>query len=308
MTTDAEPEHQVVAEPMLQPVAHAADTAMPSQDGIVSLAGPVARYGEKPAAETAATALPPPDPMLRSTSLPPLRRRHVLAASILLLPYAADARTIQGALPWAPNVATPPPRVDPGAWLFFTEPEAVTITAMADRLIPSDAQGPGAGEGGCALFLDRQLAGPHGSAAWLYMQGPFAAGTPEQGPQGEQPPAVLYRAGLAAIAKHCATAFNGMTFPGLTGVQQDSLLTAIEDGRAGIAGLAEKPFFDMLLAGVMESFFADPTYGGNREMAGWKLLGFPGVRYDNRDVLAQPGQPHAPPPVSLRGRPGWDRS
>ena len=53
----------------------------------------------------------------------------------------------------------------------------------------------------------------------------------------------------------------------------------------------------------MEGYFADPIYGGNRDMAGWKLVGFPGVRYDYRDVhrKAEPGLhaaagQHAGPP------------
>ncbi len=41
-------------------------------------------------------------------------------------------------------------------------------------------------------------------------------------------------------------------------------------------------------ANTIEGFFADPIYGGNRDMVGWKLVGFPGARYDYRDVMAQP--------------------
>jgi gluconate 2-dehydrogenase gamma chain len=55
----------------------------------------------------------------------------------------------------------------------------------------------------------------------------------------------------------------------------------------------------------MEGFFADPIYGGNRDMAGWKLVGFPGVRYDFRDVMEKPNQAYTLPPVSMQGRPAW---
>ncbi|MBC7663040.1 MAG: hypothetical protein H7276_04445, partial [Caulobacter sp.] len=137
-------------EPVARRASATSGTGLPDADG------------GQPETENAASPLP-----ARSTFL---QRRHVLAASILALPSVGEARTIQGALPWAPNVATPPPHVAPGPWLFFTEPEAATITAMAHGLIPSDPQGPGADEAGCALFLDRHLAGPHGSAAWLFMQ------------------------------------------------------------------------------------------------------------------------------------------
>jgi gluconate 2-dehydrogenase gamma chain len=30
----------------------------------------------------------------------------------------------------------------------------------------------------------------------------------------------------------------------------------------------------------MEGMFADPIYGGNKEFAGWRLVGFPGAQPD----------------------------
>ena len=55
----------------------------------------------------------------------------------------------------------------------------------------------------------------------------------------------------------------------------------------------------------MEGYFADPIYGGNRDMVGWKLVGFPGVRYDFRDVIEKPNQAYTLPPVAMQGRPAW---
>ena len=57
----------------------------------------------------------------------------------------------------------------------------------------------------------------------------------------------------------------------------------------------------------MEGFFADPIYGGNRDMAGWKLVGFPGVRDDFRDVMEKPNQVYMLPPVGMQGRSAWGR-
>jgi gluconate 2-dehydrogenase gamma chain len=31
----------------------------------------------------------------------------------------------------------------------------------------------------------------------------------------------------------------------------------------------------------MEGMFADPIYGGNKDKAGWKMIGFPGVMANN---------------------------
>jgi len=44
-----------------------------------------------------------------------------------------------------------------------------------------------------------------------------------------------------------------------------------------LPSLSSKLFFDTLWRNTEEGFFADPLYGGNRDKAGWKLLGFPGV-------------------------------
>ena len=74
------------------------------------------------------------------------------------------------------------------------------------------------------------------------------------------------------------------------------------------AWAARTLFFNLVLANTMEGFFADPIYGGNKDMVGWKLVGFPGVRYDFRDVIARPNQPYTRPPVSLQGRPEWNRA
>jgi len=64
-------------------------------------------------------------------------------------------------------------------------------------------------------------------------------------------------------------------------------------------------FFGLVLQNTMEGFFADPVYGGNRDMVAWKMLGFPGARYDYRDHVERHGQRYPLPPVSIAGRPEW---
>jgi gluconate 2-dehydrogenase gamma chain len=63
--------------------------------------------------------------------------------------------------------------------------------------------------------------------------------------------------------------------------------------------------FAAIHANTMEGYFADPIYGGNRDMVGWNLVGFPGTRYDYRDVMAKPNLAYTLPPVGLQGRPAW---
>ncbi len=43
-------------------------------------------------------------------------------------------------------------------------------------------------------------------------------------------------------------------------------------------------------------------------MAGWKLIGFPGARYDQSTFVAQHGQKYPLPPVGIQGRVEWIRS
>ena len=48
-------------------------------------------------------------------------------------------------------------------WAFFTAEEGAAVEALVDRLIPPDAETPGGKDCGCAVFIDRQLAGDYGS-------------------------------------------------------------------------------------------------------------------------------------------------
>ncbi|HXJ02044.1 MAG TPA: gluconate 2-dehydrogenase subunit 3 family protein, partial [Micropepsaceae bacterium] len=54
-------------------------------------------------------------------------------------------------------------------------------------------------------------------------------------------------------------------------------LTAMQKGTAEFDGLDSKYFFTSLLTITMEGFFSDPIYGGNRNKASWRMLGFPGL-------------------------------
>jgi gluconate 2-dehydrogenase gamma chain len=195
--------------------------------------------------------------------------------------------------------------VRPGPWQFFTADEAAAVEAIVDRLIPADELGPGGKDAGCAVYLDRQLAGPYGISAGLYMRPPFMNGTPGQGYQGADAPAARYRKALAAIAAYVKENFGGKAFPNLAPADQDKVLTDIEKGTAKLKDVNGVSFFALLLQSTMEGFFADPIYGGNRDMAGWKLVGFPGARYDYRDWIDRHNEKYPLPPVSIMGRSDW---
>jgi gluconate 2-dehydrogenase gamma chain len=239
-----------------------------------------------------------------------ITRRRLLASTAVLavgdFGPAALGRTYRGgSLPWEPNDTSPPTPVRPGPWIYLTADEAAAVEAITDRLIPPDESGPGGKEAGCAVFIDRQLAGSFGDSSRHYMRPPFAKGTPSQGPQSPIVPKERYRISLAALDEYCEATFAGKGFAALTTVQQDLVLSGLENGEIKLKDGSGKAFFEAILANTIEGFFADPIYGGNREMAGWKLIGFPGARYDYRDHVTKHNQAYPLPPVSMLGRSDW---
>jgi len=234
-----------------------------------------------------------------------MQRRSFLSSALALaaastLP-AARAEVVSGGQPWEPGQANVPalPAPRQGGLAFFTQAEFDTAGAMADRLIPADDLSIGGKEAGCATFIDRQLAGDYGRGATLYRLGRFVKGTPEQGTQSPLTPAERWRNGLAAIDKHCQKAFS-KGFAQLEGAQQDDLLRSMENNQLDLGTDVEtKELFEQILANVREGFLADPIYGGNKDMASWKMLGFPGARYDFRDLIAKKGQKLQIIPTSL---------
>jgi gluconate 2-dehydrogenase gamma chain len=241
-----------------------------------------------------------------SRSDPGMRRRELLISTAMTLVFSATtarALVVKGSLPWAPSAGTPPTAVHPGPWVYFTPEEGAAIEALVDRLIPPDPQTPGGKDAGCAVFIDRQLAGSFGSAEGLYMHGPFTDGTPEQGNQSPLTPAARYRQALAALDKHCRAAYAGKPFAQIPDDEKDKVLSGLEKGQVQLEGTSGRTFFEHLLQNTREGFFADPVYGGNRDMVGWKMIGFPGARYDYRDWVERHNERYPLPPVGIAGRP-----
>jgi gluconate 2-dehydrogenase gamma chain len=238
----------------------------------------------------------------------PIGRRQLLisAASIAtLVTSGASAATYSGSLPWQSNKNDRPPQVQAGPWTYFSPEEAVAIEALVDRLIPSDDLSPGGQDAGIAVYIDAQLSGDFGKDAGLYMQPPFADGLPGQGPQSPLTPAQRYRKSLAALDQYCRSAYLGKAFADLPPTEQDRIITAMEAGTLRWKGPNGKAFFQLLWQNTKEGFFADPLYGGNRNMVGWKMIGFPGARYDYRDWIDKHNQPYPLPPVGLADHPDW---
>jgi len=188
-----------------------------------------------------------------------------------------------------------------GSWRYFTAVEGDFVRAALARLIPADELGPGAVEAGVDHFIDVQLAGDYGRATSWYMRGPFHLGTETQGYQLPLTPAQVYRVAIEQVDAWCRRQ-HGRVFAQLDGEQQDAALHALEKGKVKLEAIPAETFFDLLWTNTQEGFLADPIYGGNRDFAGWKLIGFPGPRYNYVDEIGHYGQPYRQPYVSLGGR------
>jgi gluconate 2-dehydrogenase gamma chain len=134
----------------------------------------------------------------------------------------------------------------------LTAAEGATLEAIVARLIPTDANGPGATEARAARYIDRALGG-------------FLASS-----------LVAYRAGLSGIETYARSA-KGAPFTQLSAQAQDAVLTEMESNAAkGFTAAAF--FFNLVLSHTIQGTFCDPFYGGNANFVGWDLIGYPGIR------------------------------
>ncbi len=176
----------------------------------------------------------------------------------------------------APAPAVPAEEAAPTPFRALNGSEAEFLTAAVDMLIPADDLSPAASDVGVVTYIDGQLASAWGAGAGMYRSGPFQAGTPEQGPQLPLTPREMLTMGIAAVDEWTLKA-KGQPFARLEPTDRLAALKQLEAGQAALAFVDGKAFFELLLQVTMEGFFADPLYGGNRGMAGWRLLGFPGL-------------------------------
>ena len=201
------------------------------------------------------------------------RRRFLAAAGTAVAAGLAAEQPTQAQVP-APDRPAPAPAADPP--LVLTATEADFIAAAADTMIPADELSPSGSECGIVTFIDRQLASAWGGGAKMYRGGPFVKGKPEQGYQLSLTPLEFFQVGIAE-ANAWSVRTRGRTFDRLPPAERAAALEAMEEGKADFGGLPARSFFSQLLALTMQGFFADPIYGGNRDKASWKMLGFPGL-------------------------------
>ena len=207
------------------------------------------------------------------------RRKFLVGAGLAGTAVASGLTPANPATPaaaqTAANAATAPaPDAEP--LLALNETEHAFVVAAVDTFIPADELSPSGSECGCAVYIDRQLASAWGGGAKMYRAGPYFKGKPEQGYQLPLTLAEFMSAGIAA-ANEWSRKTYGHDFDRLDPNKRVEALKAMESGKAEFANFSSRGFFARLLTMTMEGFFGDPIYGGNRNKASWRMLGFPGL-------------------------------
>jgi len=227
----------------------------------------------------------------------PIRRRNFLlgagtaVAAGLAPPAAAPAQPAASSASTAAATASEPP-----TYLTLTETEVAFFAAAADTMIPADELTPSGTDCGVVTFIDRQLASAWGGGAKMYRNGPFRKAKREYGYQLPLTPRHFFAAGIVATNAWTRKLY-GKDFDRLATKDREDALRALEQGKAALDDFDGKQFFEALLQITMEAFFADPIYGGNRNKASWRMLGFPGLpavysnlieEYRNKRYVAEP--------------------
>jgi gluconate 2-dehydrogenase gamma chain len=211
--------------------------------------------------------------------------------AVLAAPETAQAQQPASASPSAPQAA---------GYEFLNLDEAAFIEALVDHMVPADEISPKGTDLGVNIYIDRALAGGWGKGDRLYMQGPWKKGAPSQGYQLPLTPAQLYRAGIEATNAHCLKTY-GKTFDRIEDAQRQEVLTGLSTGKITFDnGLPVRVFWTTLYQTVIEGIYSDPIYGGNRNKAGWAIIGFPGAIAVHRDhVEKYRGKPFPNKPVGI---------
>jgi gluconate 2-dehydrogenase gamma chain len=187
----------------------------------------------------------------------------VAGAALIPPAQAADPmQSMHGTAPEAKKSDAAPVIGGAGQHAFFNDNDAVTIAALTERIMPDAPGKPGARAAGVANYIDLALAGAYEDQQYFY------------------------RTGLTQLDAYCHAQYK-RSFAALTQDQQDAVVGALAAGKAdGFTWPTAQAFFRTVRTHTMEGMFADPIYGGNRNFAGWQLIGFPGsqMQYTEADL------------------------
>lgn len=167
-------------------------------------------------------------------------RREFLRASGGVVGWTVLTARFPGAARAAAEARLMASGEQPASLVFLSPAEAAEVEAISALIIPTDDT-PGAREAGAVYFIDRAL------GAFL---SPVAGG---------------FRAGLADFGRRLAVAHpEASSIADLDAADATAFLTSVEDTQ----------FFNLCWTFTVWGTFADPMHGGNRDEAGWSIIGF----------------------------------
>jgi hypothetical protein len=151
----------------------------------------------------------------------------------------------------------------PAATRDWAPPERrAVILAATERMLP------GAGVAGALDFFDRLFVEP----AYVGVGQQFDV--------------------AARILEGVARQRHQRPFTACSGAEQDALLVAMRKGELSGRGFDGNLFFKRLMVLTVESFLGDPRHGGNRDQAGWRLVGHHSCHFAPRrlELVTAPGR------------------
>ncbi|MCH7788712.1 MAG: gluconate 2-dehydrogenase subunit 3 family protein [Acidobacteria bacterium] len=170
--------------------------------------------------------------------------------------------------------------------IWFDPPELECLEAVVDRLIPPDEHCPGASAAGVADYIDGLLGAFSFDPPRIWAGGPFSGrhggedgfeqflelGTIEQ---------LAWRIRLEGSGGLAEREFNGPVVGlqqevtdalGILGVDFADLDLTEQDERLDAQPAAKRLLYSL----ACEGMYGDPAYGGNRDLVGWRSIGFEG--------------------------------
>lgn len=216
-----------------------------------------------------------------------------------------------------PNTPDEPPEQE---FVAFSQEQAAIVEALTARILPGSPDDPGAREAGVVYYIDSNLSTNSGIHEATYTAGPYAqtyegdtapADDDEEtiwvkadeisryGYQAPLSPLQAYEIALPLVQEHARQKYGGPVHE-LSDEDQDQIIWDLLDEEIeGFDQFSPRAFFHLLRRHTSEGMFSDPAYGGNREMIGWKLVGFPGAqRAYAPEELVREDEPRAPQAMS----------
>ena len=169
---------------------------------------------------------------------------------------------------------------------FLTEHEHDVVRQLADRLLPPHDEFPGAGAAGAADYVDRILGAFTSDPPAIWAGGPYSgrhggdAGFDEHLPLSRLEE-LAWRLRIEGSQSIAEREFNGPVAgwqqeyrDGIAALGTDFVALPADEQDARLESVPE--FKQLLYEHACEGAYGAPEYGGNRDLGGWRAIGFPG--------------------------------